>query len=66
MMTRSSPFLRTIQSTNISQKANNLLLIASQKSAVSLKDYKKNENKKVAVNDFLPSKSAHESIQYSM
>ncbi|CAM8950599.1 unnamed protein product [Rhodiola kirilowii] len=29
-------------------------------------DYKKNENKEVAVNDFLPSESAHEAIQYSM
>ncbi|KAK4847675.1 hypothetical protein QYF36_004537 [Acer negundo] len=29
-------------------------------------DYKKNENKKVAVNDFLPSATASEAIQYSM
>ncbi|KAG5563610.1 hypothetical protein RHGRI_006153 [Rhododendron griersonianum] len=29
-------------------------------------DYKKNENKEVAVNDFLPSTTAHEAIQYSM
>ncbi|KAL9854924.1 putative inorganic diphosphatase [Arabidopsis thaliana] len=29
-------------------------------------DYKKNENKEVAVNDFLPSESAVEAIQYSM
>uniref|UniRef100_A0A6N2MWQ3 inorganic diphosphatase n=1 Tax=Salix viminalis TaxID=40686 RepID=A0A6N2MWQ3_SALVM len=29
-------------------------------------DYKKNENKEVAVNDFLPSNSAVEAIQYSM
>lgn len=27
---------------------------------------KKNENKEVAVNDFLPSTTAHEAIQYSM
>lgn len=29
-------------------------------------DYKKNENKEVAVNDFLPSSSAYEAIQHSM
>ncbi|GMN42740.1 hypothetical protein TIFTF001_011953 [Ficus carica] len=29
-------------------------------------DYKKNENKEVAVNDFLPSSTAAEAIQYSM
>ncbi|CAN8295910.1 unnamed protein product [Cochlearia groenlandica] len=29
-------------------------------------DYKKNENKEVAVNDFLPSEKAVEAIQYSM
>jgi len=29
-------------------------------------DYKKNENKEVAVNDFLPPATAHEAIQYSM
>ncbi|KAG6725743.1 hypothetical protein I3842_02G046300 [Carya illinoinensis] len=29
-------------------------------------DYKKNENKEVAVNDFLPSTTAVEAIQYSM
>ncbi|CAN7097183.1 unnamed protein product [Brassica rapa subsp. narinosa] len=29
-------------------------------------DYKKNENKEVAVNDFLPSENAIEAIQYSM
>nr|CAB3461347.1 unnamed protein product [Digitaria exilis] len=29
-------------------------------------DYKKNENKEVAVNDFLPSATAREAIQYSM
>ncbi|KAH0924563.1 hypothetical protein HID58_016819 [Brassica napus] len=29
-------------------------------------DYKKNEHKEVAVNDFLPSEKAHEAIQYSM
>ncbi|XVF33065.1 hypothetical protein REPUB_Repub17cG0136300 [Reevesia pubescens] len=29
-------------------------------------DYKKNENKEVAVNDFLPSSTAFEAIQYSM
>ncbi|XP_041005695.1 soluble inorganic pyrophosphatase 1 isoform X2 [Juglans microcarpa x Juglans regia] len=29
-------------------------------------DYKKNENKEVAVNDFLPSTTAIEAIQYSM
>uniref|UniRef100_A0A803N8F4 inorganic diphosphatase n=1 Tax=Chenopodium quinoa TaxID=63459 RepID=A0A803N8F4_CHEQI len=29
-------------------------------------DYKKNENKEVAVDDFLPSASAHEAIQYSI
>ncbi|KAL9257088.1 Soluble inorganic pyrophosphatase 4-like protein [Drosera capensis] len=29
-------------------------------------DYKKNENKKVAVDDFLPASTAYESIQYSM
>ncbi|KAK3435317.1 hypothetical protein EUGRSUZ_D02652 [Eucalyptus grandis] len=29
-------------------------------------DYKKNENKEVAVNDFLPSTTATEAIQYSM
>ncbi|XP_074582178.1 soluble inorganic pyrophosphatase 1-like [Curcuma longa] len=29
-------------------------------------DYKKNENKEVAVNDFLPAKSAREAIQHSM
>jgi len=29
-------------------------------------DYKKNENKEVAVNDFLPPTTAHEAIQYSM
>ncbi|XP_047338068.1 soluble inorganic pyrophosphatase 1-like [Impatiens glandulifera] len=29
-------------------------------------DYKKNENKEVAVDDFLPSTTAHEAIQYSM
>ncbi|KAK4800525.1 hypothetical protein SAY86_021012 [Trapa natans] len=29
-------------------------------------DYKKNENKEVAVNDFLPSTSAYEAIQHSM
>eukprot|EP00256_Glycine_max_P056475 XP_014624001.1 soluble inorganic pyrophosphatase 1 [Glycine max] len=29
-------------------------------------DYKKNENKEVAVNDFLPASTAVESIQYSM
>uniref|UniRef100_A0A6N2LP44 inorganic diphosphatase n=1 Tax=Salix viminalis TaxID=40686 RepID=A0A6N2LP44_SALVM len=29
-------------------------------------DYKKNENKEVAVNDFLPSNAAVEAIQYSM
>ncbi|KAK6935631.1 Inorganic pyrophosphatase [Dillenia turbinata] len=29
-------------------------------------DYKKNENKEVAVDDFLPSETAHEAIQYSM
>ncbi|MCO5569948.1 hypothetical protein L7F22_023662 [Adiantum nelumboides] len=29
-------------------------------------DYKKNENKEVAVNDFLPSAEAREAIQYSM
>ncbi|OIW13515.1 hypothetical protein TanjilG_29256 [Lupinus angustifolius] len=29
-------------------------------------DYKKNENKEVAVNDFLPASSAEEAIQYSM
>ncbi|GMP35345.1 hypothetical protein CsSME_00007816 [Camellia sinensis var. sinensis] len=29
-------------------------------------DYKKNENKEVAVNDFLPSATAHEAIQHSM
>ncbi|GFS44562.1 pyrophosphorylase 1 [Actinidia rufa] len=29
-------------------------------------EYKKNENKEVAVNDFLPSTNAHEAIQYSM
>lgn len=27
---------------------------------------KKNENKEVAVNDFLPAEAAHEAIQYSM
>ncbi|VAH70375.1 unnamed protein product [Triticum turgidum subsp. durum] len=30
------------------------------------KDYKKNENKEVAVNDFLPSEDAYEAIQHSM
>ncbi|XP_042478555.1 soluble inorganic pyrophosphatase 4-like [Macadamia integrifolia] len=29
-------------------------------------DYKKNENKEVAVNDFLPAKTAYEAIQHSM
>lgn len=29
-------------------------------------DYKKNENKEVAVNDFLPAITAHEAIQHSM
>ncbi|EMS55687.1 Soluble inorganic pyrophosphatase [Triticum urartu] len=29
-------------------------------------DYKKNENKEVAVNDFLPSEDAYEAIQHSM
>ncbi|KAK2981959.1 hypothetical protein RJ640_019179 [Escallonia rubra] len=29
-------------------------------------DYKKNENKEVAVNEFLPSATAHDAIQYSM
>eukprot|EP00262_Sarcandra_glabra_P000978 TRINITY_DN10997_c0_g1_i1.p1 TRINITY_DN10997_c0_g1~~TRINITY_DN10997_c0_g1_i1.p1 ORF type:complete len:112 (+),score=24.76 TRINITY_DN10997_c0_g1_i1:550-885(+) len=29
-------------------------------------DYKKNENKEVAVNDFLPATTAHDAIQYSM
>eukprot|EP00268_Persea_americana_P010430 TRINITY_DN14242_c0_g1_i1.p1 TRINITY_DN14242_c0_g1~~TRINITY_DN14242_c0_g1_i1.p1 ORF type:complete len:188 (-),score=35.95 TRINITY_DN14242_c0_g1_i1:24-587(-) len=29
-------------------------------------DYKKNENKEVAVNEFLPASTAHEAIQYSM
>ena len=29
-------------------------------------DYKKNENKEVAVNDFLPSSSAFEAIEHSM
>ncbi|XP_028055488.1 soluble inorganic pyrophosphatase 1-like, partial [Camellia sinensis] len=29
-------------------------------------DYKKNENKEVAFNDFLPSATAHEAIQHSM
>ncbi|XP_042385619.1 soluble inorganic pyrophosphatase-like isoform X3 [Zingiber officinale] len=29
-------------------------------------DYKKNENKEVAVNDFLPANTAREAIQYSM
>ncbi|CAA6656829.1 unnamed protein product [Spirodela intermedia] len=29
-------------------------------------DYKKNENKEVAVNDFLPSEDAYEAIEYSM
>ncbi|CAL0311280.1 unnamed protein product [Lupinus luteus] len=29
-------------------------------------DYKKNENKEVAVNDFLPASNAEEAIQYSM
>ncbi|KAF5181045.1 Soluble inorganic pyrophosphatase [Thalictrum thalictroides] len=29
-------------------------------------DYKKNENKEVAVNEFLPPSTAHEAIQYSM
>ncbi|RWW34877.1 hypothetical protein GW17_00000329, partial [Ensete ventricosum] len=29
-------------------------------------DYKKNENKEVAVNDFLPASSAYEAIQHSM
>ncbi|KAK6943700.1 Inorganic pyrophosphatase [Dillenia turbinata] len=29
-------------------------------------DYKKNENKEVAVNDFLPASAAYEAIQYSM
>ncbi|KAG0481112.1 hypothetical protein HPP92_011970 [Vanilla planifolia] len=29
-------------------------------------DYKKNENKEVAVNDFLPASTAHEAIQHSM
>ncbi|KAF9599048.1 hypothetical protein IFM89_033655 [Coptis chinensis] len=29
-------------------------------------DYKKNENKDVAVNDFLPASAAYEAIQYSM
>ncbi|XP_059643011.1 soluble inorganic pyrophosphatase 1-like isoform X2 [Cornus florida] len=29
-------------------------------------DYKKNENKEVAVNEFLPSATAHEAIQHSM
>ncbi|KAL9275348.1 Soluble inorganic pyrophosphatase 4-like protein [Drosera capensis] len=29
-------------------------------------DYKKNENKKVAVDDFLPASTAYDSIQYSM
>ncbi|KAG9451434.1 hypothetical protein H6P81_011399 [Aristolochia fimbriata] len=29
-------------------------------------DYKKNENKEVAVDEFLPAKVAHEAIQYSM
>ncbi|MFS8008226.1 putative inorganic diphosphatase [Helianthus anomalus] len=29
-------------------------------------DYKKNENKEVAVDEFLPSNTAHDAIQYSM
>ncbi|RVW91592.1 Soluble inorganic pyrophosphatase 1 [Vitis vinifera] len=29
-------------------------------------DYKKNENKEVAVNDFLPSSSAHQAVQHSI
>ncbi|RVW95489.1 Soluble inorganic pyrophosphatase 1 [Vitis vinifera] len=45
-----------------------LALIALLRSDVSLKNItdKKNENKEVAVNDFLPSTTAVEAIQYSM